>query len=264
MTRLLQYLGGSVTQSLRGLWDYYLFSVASLREVLAFYGRRQTSMMVAYRQILFTGIEALALVSFFAIAIGGLVILQGNILLSNFGQSKIIHTILVTVVIRELAPLLTSLIVIARSGSAISTELGNMVVNQEIDVLRSMGIDPFSYLVAPRVIGVAVSTFTLSIYFCIAAVAGGWFFSNWFFPESFRVFFATFITRLRFGDILIELVKSAVFGVFVATISCYQGLSVVSASTEVPQRAIRAVVNSLVAVVVADVVITLLYYGVVR
>jgi phospholipid/cholesterol/gamma-HCH transport system permease protein len=264
LNAILSGLGGWAVRSLQNLWNYYLFAVVSLRETLAFYRRRQVGLLVVYRQILFTGIEALLLVSFFAIAIGGLVILQGNLLLSNFGQSKYIHMILATIVVRELAPLLTALIVVARSGSAISTELGNMVVNQEIDVLRSLGIDPLSYLAAPRVIGVVVSMITLSLYFSVAAVVGGWFCSTWFFPQSFGVFLSAFMMQLHMSDMVTGLVKSAVFGCFIATISCYQGLSVVSASTEVPQRAIRAVVNSLVAVVLSDMVITAFYYSVVR
>jgi phospholipid/cholesterol/gamma-HCH transport system permease protein len=263
MSGMLTYLGRGFLDNLKRFWAYYLFALASLREILVFWRRRQTGLVVVYRQILFTGIEALMLISFIAIALGGLVILQGNLLLSNFGQSKFIHLILVTVVIRELAPLFTALIVIARSGSAISTELGNMVVNQEIDILRSVGINPLSYLVVPRVIGVVVALLTLTVYFSIASVVGGWLFSTLFFPVSFKAFFSDFIAQLRLGDLLIGLVKAVVFGGFIATISCFQGLSVTSASTEVPQRTIRAVVNSLVSVVFADVVITALYYTVV-
>jgi phospholipid/cholesterol/gamma-HCH transport system permease protein len=263
MARGMAWLGRKFSDQVRRFWQYHLFSVATMLEMLAFWRRRQTQMMVVYRQVLFTGIEALWLITFIAVALGGLVILQGNLLLSNFGQSKLVYTILVTVLIRELAPLLTALIVIARSGSAISTELGNMVVNQEIDVLRSFGIDPLSYLVLPRVVGVIVSLFILTIYFCAASVVGGWLFSTLFFPIGFNAFFSDFIAQLRLSDVVMSLIKPIVFGGFIATISCFQGLSVSTASTEVPQRTIRAVVNSLVAVVLSDVVITAVYYTVV-
>ena len=221
---------------------------------------RKTSLPVIVRQILFTGVESLPIVMFVALGVGGLIILQGYNLLSNFGQSNWIHMILVTVVIRELSSIFTALIVIARSGTAISTELGNMVVNKEIDLLRSFNISPISYLVTSRVIGVVVAMFILTIYFNLTAVLGGWFFSSLFSKIDFWSFMSGFSNSIKIGDILISTIKSVVFGLIIAMISCYQGLQVKFALTEVPQRTIRAVVQAMVFVIVFDVVITWIFY----
>jgi phospholipid/cholesterol/gamma-HCH transport system permease protein len=215
---------------------------------------------VVLRQIMFTGYEALGLISFIALAIGGLIILEGSYILGNFGGNKLIYILLVTVVVRELSSIFTALIVIARSGTAIATELGNMVVHHEIDALTAIGISPISYLVVSRLMGVVIAMFTLTIYFNLSAIIGGWLFSTIFYPVNFMDFFGEFIGYLQPRDLVICVIKSIVFGLAIALNSSYQGLRVRNATTEVPQRTIQAVVKSIVAVIFFDIVITTLFY----
>ncbi len=229
-------------------------------ESMLLWKTRKVSLPVIVRQILYTGVEALPIVSFVALAVGGLIILQGYNLLSNFGQGNWIHMILVTVVIRELSSIFTALIVIARSGTAISTELGNMVVNKEIDLLNSFKISPISYLVTSRVIGVIVAMTVLTIFFNITAVLGGWLFSTLFNGIDFLSFMSGFANTIKVVDIFISTIKSVIFGLIIALISCYQGLQVKFALTEVPQRTIKAVVQAMVFVILSDVILTWLFY----
>ncbi|MBN2460569.1 MAG: ABC transporter permease [Candidatus Cloacimonetes bacterium] len=242
------------------IFEFYLFALDTFRRLLTFSRQKQIGFTVLLRQIMFTGYEALPLISFLALSIGGLIIIQGYNILGTFGQGDLIYVILVTVVIRELSSILTALIVIARSGTAISTELGNMVTNNEINLLLSCGISPVSYLVVSRMVGVVVALFTLTIYFNLAAVFGGWLFSALFSPINFRYFFSQLFSQMTMADILIGVLKSILFGIGIALISSYQGLKVNIASTEVPQRTIRAVVLSIVFVVFADIIITALFY----
>ncbi|MBI2417773.1 MAG: ABC transporter permease [Ignavibacteriales bacterium] len=221
---------------------------------------RNIGAIVLMRQILYTGYEALSIISLIAFAIGGIIIIEGNAILPGFPQSKIFYSILVSVVTRELSCLLTAFIIIARSGTAISTELGNMVVNHEIDALLTFGISPISYLVVPRVIGVLVSLVTLTIYFNVAAIFGTWLISAFFSPVSLSEYLFFVFSELTILDIFSSLLKSISFGFAVALISSYYGLSVNMASTEVPQRTIKAVVKSLSAIIVLDVIITALFY----
>jgi len=105
---------------------FFTFFARVLQEIFRLRSNRHASSSVIFRQILFTGYEALPLISFLALAIGGLIILQGNNFLAGFGQGIWVHVILVTVVVNELSGILTALVVIARSGTAMATELGNM------------------------------------------------------------------------------------------------------------------------------------------
>lgn len=240
--------------------DFFWFFGEAMLEALQVRKNRHISWTVVLRQILFTGFQALPIISFIALGIGGLIILQGYNLLSNFGQGIWLHRILVTVVINELSGIITALVVIARSGTAISTELGNMVVRREIALLRSLSISPMSYLVVSRVFGVTISLVVLAVYFNVIAVLGGWVFTSMFSPIDFSAFMRDFLSVLKVSNLLISLVKAFVFGVIISITSCYQGLSVRHASTEVPQRTIRAVVNGIAWVIMADIFITWVFW----
>jgi phospholipid/cholesterol/gamma-HCH transport system permease protein len=239
-----------------------IFFVETSNEIFNLKRNSQINWLVILRQILFTGYEALPLISFIALGVGGLIILQGYNFLSDFGQTIWVHTIFRLVVVNELSFIIAALIVIARSGTAISTEIGNMVVNREIDLLKSFGISPIGYLVVSRLIGVMLALFALTIYFNVIAVLGGWLFS-WFFNRiEFHTFMNDFISVLHFSDILLLFIKPLVFGFIIAFVTSYHGLSVFKASTEVPQRTLIAVVQSIFLIIFFDVIFALsLYYG---
>jgi phospholipid/cholesterol/gamma-HCH transport system permease protein len=239
---------------------FFLFFAETLLEAFRVKSNRHVSSMVILRQILFTGYEALPLISFLALAIGGLIILQGTNLLVNFGQGIWVHIILVTVVVTELSGILTALVVVARSGTAISTELGNMKVRREIDLIESFGISPIGYLVVSRIIGVVVAMVVLVIYFNVIAVIGGWLFSRIFNHLEFRAFMNDFLSVLKISHVVSSLIKSVVFGLIISSVSAYQGMSVGHASTEVPQRTIKAVVTSIFAIILSDMLITWLFW----
>ena len=236
------------------------YSLEVFYEIVHFFRKKQIGKIVLYRQILYTGYEALSIISLLGFAIGGIIILEGNAILPRFSQSKIFYTILVSVVVRELAYILTALIIIARSGTAISTELGNMVINDEIDALQSFGISPINYLIVPRVLGLIISMITLSIFFNTFTMFGSWFLSSIFYSLDLTTFSYSLFSELTMRDIAASIVKSVVFGFTIALISSFEGLKVTSASTEVPQRTIKAVVWSLTWIIIFDIIITISFY----
>jgi phospholipid/cholesterol/gamma-HCH transport system permease protein len=244
----------------KSVMDFFWFTIKTISELLHVRANRHVSNLVIFRQILFTGFEALPLIGFIALAIGGLVIMQGYELLSTFGQGIWVHIILVRVVVGELSGIITALVVIARSGTAISTELGNMVVSREMNLLKSFGISPLVYLVVSRIIGVVIAMAVLTLYFNIIAVVGGWLFSQFFNNLEFRAFVNDFFSQLRLSYVLMGFLKSVVFGLIIAITASFHGMSVQKASTEVPQRTIRAVVSSIFTVIITDIVITWLFW----
>ncbi|MCE1188235.1 MAG: ABC transporter permease [Ignavibacteria bacterium] len=249
---------------IRQKWDSAVYAISFIFEVLqkifTFHKERNISTIVLIRQILFTGYEAVGIILLMAVSIGGIIIIEGNAILPGFPQSKIFYNILVSVVTRELGCLLTAFIIIARSGTAIATELGNMVVNKEIDALLSFGISPVSYLVVPRIFGVVISIVTLSLYFNAAAIIGAWLISAFFAPVNLPDYLYLIFSELTIKDIASSVLKAFSFGFAAASIASYQGLRVNNASTEVPQQTIKAVVKSLTAVILLDVIITVLFY----
>ncbi len=247
-------------QKKKSVQDFFLFLAETIHELAHLKSNRHVSNLVVMRQILFTGVEALPLIGFIALAIGGLTIMQGYAFLSNFGQGIWVHIILVKVVVSELSGIITALVVIARSGTAISTELGNMQVNREIKLLHSIGISPVGYLVVSRLLGVMVAMLVLTLYFNIIAVLGGWLFSQFFNHLEFRAFMNDFLAVLTLQDVLMSILKSVLFGWIIAITASYQGMSVSQASTEVPQRTIKAVVNAIFAVIISDIALSWLFW----
>ncbi|OGV44654.1 MAG: hypothetical protein A2X46_03590 [Lentisphaerae bacterium GWF2_57_35] len=226
-------------------------------------GWPRTVRNVLARQVLFTGYEAVRFVSVVAIMVGISVVVQAQVWLTRVGQSALLGPVLVTVVIRELAPLLANFIVIGRSGTAISTELGNMNVNGEVRVLDGLGLDPFTYLVLPRVMGVAISVFCLTIIFIVVSFISGYVFGLLAgIPSSAHpaLFFNSVMRAIQPADVFNLLAKTWIPGLLTGTICCMEGLSVRTAVTEVPQAATRAVVQSITALFVFSALVSLLTY----
>lgn len=245
---------------LEAISRFALFLNEVFQSILSTGRHQRISSNVVMRQIIFTGVEALSLISLIAIALGSLLFVEGNLVLGVFGQGKLVYVFLSTIIIRELSCLITALIVIARSGTAISTELGNMVVNNEVKVLESIGISPIQYLVVSRAIGVVVATTTLTIFFNMMAILGGWIVSLFFFHLPITDYIHDLLSTIHISDIMLSVIKSILFGVTIAIISCYHGLQVSNASTEVPQRTIKAVVNSIITIIIMDILLTGVFF----
>jgi len=236
----------------------FFFSV--LKRTLFFFRRRQAGYKVLTMQILFTGVEALGILALIAVGIGAAINIIGSSILPSFGQSAMVYTILIAVITRELGPLLTAFVIIARSGTAIATELGSMVVSHEIEAYVSFGIDPISYLVVPRVMGMVLSMLFLNLYFNCFGLLGSFLVMQFVKPIGVYEYFMPLFAALTWRDLSIGILKSVVFGAIVSTVSTYQGFSVQRASTEIPVAGIRAVGQSFTFCIVADVLLTLIHY----
>jgi phospholipid/cholesterol/gamma-HCH transport system permease protein len=211
-------------------------------------------------QILFTGVNALSVIALLSLSIGVVLIIQGVSLLPQFGQGNLIYVILIIVITRELGPILTAFIIIARSGTAIATEIGNMVISHEIEAYMSVGINPISYIVVPRFLGVTFSMLILNLYFNIFGLVGSYFISRFINPIPFIEYFQNLLTVLSTADIISSLVKSLIFGAIISFVATYNGFKVMRSSTEIPQVVIKAVGQGFVFCIIADAIITLIYY----
>lgn len=222
----------------------------------------RTTRNVFARQLLFTGFEALKFVALAAMMTGVSVVVQAQLWLGKAGQSDLLGPILVTVIVRELGPLLVNFIIIGRSGNAIATELANMKINGEIRVLESQGIDTLLYLAMPRALGMALSMLCLTIWFVLIAFAGGYLFSVLAGVGATDpvVFMDSVLKGLRPADIYNLLSKTLIPGMVTGMICVMEGLSVKTAVTEVPQAATRAVVASIGALFVISAIISVITY----
>ena len=221
---------------------------------------RWASLRVTFRQMLFTGVDALPVVGAIALMLGLIVITQAGTQLPKVGGEGLIGSIIVVVIIRELGPLLTAFIVIGRSGTAITTELGNMRVAQEITALELMGIRVSRYIILPRVAAVVLSMLCLILYFDAVAVLGGFIIARIKLTMPFLTFGHAVAQSLSLTDVLVTAAKGILFGTAVAVICCHHGLSVRSSYTEVPQQTTKAMINSVTICLLLDILVTVAAY----
>lgn len=210
---------------------------------------------VFLRQVYFTGIEALGIISLIATFIGFVIVTEVYNLVG--ASSALTGRVLAWVVVREMGPLFSSIIIIARSGTAVASELGAMKVGKEVEQLRLMGIEPINYLIMTRVAAIVVSVVVLTFYFNIAAVAGGVLLSSVFLPDIGTVehLKGVFLTLSAY-EIAVSFIKSLFFGSIISAVVCYQGFSVRASITEIPQAATRAVMQSIFLIIIFDGLIT--------
>ena len=211
-------------------------------------------------QILFTGVEAMGLVGIIGLLCGITIIIQATTTMPKFGVGEYFGKILIIVVIRELGPFFTSLVVVGRSGAALATYIGNMRVAKEISALEAMGIDPIRFIAMPAFVAMVVSMVCLAVYFDIIAIIGGYLVAQANVEIPFGIFMSTVLDALDARELGISMIKNFLFGSIIATVSCYYGLAVTN-MREVPQAALKAVVSSMIATIVINMLVTIGFYA---
>ena len=254
-------MGRFVTSNLEYTLRVFLMVYLSLRATIndRAQGVRQIISVIA-SQVYFTGFQALPLVSILSLCTGSVLILQGMGNLTLLGGGEMIGNFLIVVLSREAAPLLTALVVIARSGTAVASEVGNMRANREIEALESMGIHPLSYIVFPRVVGGVISVLCLSFYFNVVALIGGFFLTKFLHGMPFSFYSESLLRAFTHEDFYEFLLKNSFSGMIIFVVCCYQGLSVKKSPHEVPQVTTQAVVKCVIYVTVFNLTVTALFY----
>lgn len=210
------------------------------------------------KQLYFTGIESVGPVTVMAFLAGLIVVMQVSDLV---GRNELLTLqALIWTVVRELGPLLTAVIIVGRSSSAIASELAAMQVNGEINCLRRMGISPVAYLVVSRMLAMTITSLVLSFYFQVVAIGTGMVVTAWHIDVSLFGEVGHFFGMISYLEIFAALLKSICFGMLVSVVPCYYGLTVKRAMTEIPVAASRAVMRSLLAVFACDGLITVLLF----
>lgn len=220
----------------------------------------RTIYSVVSAQIYFTGWQAMPIISVLAIASGSIVIMQSVTNLSLLGGQEALGQLLVVVIVREISPLLTALVVVARSGTAVASELGNMKVNKEIEALEVMGIHPLSYIVFPRILGGIVSVLCLSFYFIFIALIGGFLVSRMMIDLQFDFYITSIASAFSQEDVILFLLKNTFSGAIIFVVCSYQGMLVKQSPHEVPQVTTKAVMNSIIFVMAFNLMVTFLFY----
>ena len=251
---------GNLSSGVLALFYRLGFFARTLGGIGTFIRQWNISSKVLIMQILFTFVEAMGISVLLALGIGGAVNAIGFPNLERISQEQLIYSLLIIIITRELGPLLTAFIVIARSATAIATEIATMVIDHEVEAYISIGIDPIEHLAVPRFLGVTISVFLLNVYFSVFGLAGSFAVAQIFHAIPADVYFGNLLGSLSVQDVFISIVKSITFGMIISIVAITEGLSVERASTEIPVAGLRAVSKAFAGCIVVNIVLSVMYY----
>ena len=219
---------------------------------------RLTALVAQMQQ---TGLDAVAIVALMGFLIGVVIAYQGADQLRQFGAEVFVVDLIAISILRELGILLTAIIVAGRSASAFTAAIGSMKMREEVDALRTLGLDPIEVLVLPRVLGLLLTLPVLTLIADLAGLLGGAVMS-WIVlgisPGEFR----TRLLDIDVSHFLVGMSKAPFFAVIIAVIGCFQGLQVQGNAESLGQLTSRAVVQAIFMVIVADATFSILFAAV--
>jgi len=242
-------------------------SLESLRNGVGLLGFTGQVWLVALRQLLHpshirwreiahslgeAGHKALPIVGLLSFLLGIVITYQGGVQLRLYGASIFVADLVGLSMLRELSPIITAIIVAGRTGSAYTAQIGTMQVTEEVDALRSMGIQPLELLVLPKLLALLIALPLLTVYADVMGVLGGMVMAK----AQLDISYTTFIDRLQVAltvkSYLVGVGKAPVFAAIIAIIGCYQGFQVSGSAESVGRRTTVSVVQSILAVIVVD------------
>lgn len=212
------------------------------------------------QQVALVGADAVPIVSLISLLMGLIMGMQAAHQLRQFGASIFVADLVGIAATRELGPFITAILVAGRSGSAIAAELGTMVVTEEIDALRTMGLNPTRYLVVPRVLALTIALPALAVIADTITILGGMLVGIFNLGLGFKTYFDQTIQAVILSDFLTGLVKAVVFGVIIANVGVFEGLHVHGGAEGVGRATTRSVVVSILLIIIADAIFTALFY----
>ena len=208
------------------------------------------------------GFGSLPITTLTGLSIGAVLALQTASTLQQFGVVNITGQLVSFSMIKEIGPVLTSLMVAGRASTGMASELGSMKVTEQIDAMRALGTDPMKKLVAPRVIATVIMLFFLTIIADLMGLFGGYIVAVTLLGLSTQEYWTSTYQQLQFADVFQGLVKPFFFGFVIATVGCYYGLSTKGGTQGVGRSTTQAMVSASVLIVILDFFITRLLIGV--
>jgi len=239
--------------------DYLKRFTLSVQDYSALAGRSVTNLFRRPRYVAdiiyqadLIGVGSLPIVILTGAFTGMVLALNTRATLEQFGALSLTGQLVAVSMVRELGPVLTSLMVAGRNASGMASELGSMQVTEQIDAMRALGTDPYKKLVTPRVTSTVVMMFFLTILSDFVGLVGGWFISyTWIGLDTFQ-YWNTAYQSLQAADVIIGLVKPVLFGFIIATVGCYFGLGTRGGTQGVGRSTTQAVVVASVLIIAVD------------
>jgi phospholipid/cholesterol/gamma-HCH transport system permease protein len=258
MDFVLNGLSERLKRTLLSIQEYTKLSYRSLTHLFS----RPRYLQDTFEQMDSLGVGSLAIVCLTGLFTGMVLTVQSAATLDAFGARPYAGRMVSLSMIRELGPVLTSLMVAGRVGSGMAAELGSMVVTEQIEAMRALGTDPIRKLVTPRVVAAIIMVPVLTVLADAVGLLGGFFVARFTLRLSTEFYWHSAIDAIRIHDLVMGLAKPFVFGYIIASVSCYLGLTTKGGTVGVGRSTTRAVVYASVLILAADYFLNLLilYY----
>ncbi len=244
-----------------------------LREQLAFTGQAAVALAAGlanpgrvrwgdmWRTVETAGVNALMIVGMIGFLTGMIMAFQSTVPLQQFGVDIFVVNLVALAMLRELGGIMTAIVLAGRSGSAFAAEIGTMKVNEEVNALTTMGIDPVRFLVVPKLMAAIVVTPLLTIYANVIGIAGG-LMVVMIFGHPWAAVYNQLTSAVTLNDIWAGLIKSVFFGALVGGIGCLRGLQTKSGASAVGDSTTRAVVSGIFLIILVDAIFAVVFYAV--
>ncbi|MHC4081744.1 MAG: MlaE family ABC transporter permease [Planctomycetota bacterium] len=242
---------------------YYLIQDVGMWIARAIFGRGvRFGRTALVTQLVRVGARATGIVMLVCACVGLILALQMEPQLADYGQSELIANIVGVSITRELGPLIAAIVLTGFAGAAIAAELGTMVVGEEIEALEAHALNPIRFLVVPRVLATTIGLVLLTIIGDLTAIFAGGFMSVMFLGVPYELYKTNTLNAVVLHDFLTGLVKAGVFGLILSALACYHGLTVTGGAAGVGRATTATVVQAVVAVIIADLLFTTVFYSV--
>jgi phospholipid/cholesterol/gamma-HCH transport system permease protein len=239
-------------KKIASIQEYSLLAAQSIANLF----RRPLYVADTMQQADLIGFGSLPIVLASVFFTGAALALNSATTLSRFGAETVVGQLVSIGIVRELGPVLAGLVVAGRNASGMASELGSMIVTEQIDAMRALGTDPTKKLVTPRVVATVVMLFFLTILGDFMGLLGGSFVASLLLGLDPHEYWSNAWQTLVFSDVFMGLMKPIVFGFIVATIGCYYGLSTKGGTQGVGRATTEAVVAAMILIIVVDVFVT--------
>ena len=213
-----------------------------------------------FHQMIMIGVRALPMAALTSFSIGLTMAMQGAGALRKMGGISFVPDLVTLSLLRELGPLIVAVIVIGRSGSAVTAELGTMKVSEEIEALEVMAINPIRFLVVPRFIAMLIMLPVLTVFGDCVGMVGGWSICHFALDFDTAAYIHRSVTHAETWDLWSGLIKSVIFAWLIITIACHMGLGVEGGAEGVGQATTGSVVWSLLIMLIANACLTALFF----
>lgn len=250
---MLKILGDKIIAILFSLGEYVLMTI----EVVLSSFIKPPSWSILKEQLYNIGVLSFMVVTTTGLSTGIVLAAQSFYQFNDKGFVAVTGILVAKAMITELGPVLTALMVTGRVGSAMCAELGSMRVTEQIDAIKSMAVNPYNFLVAPRFLAGFLMVPLLTIYSIIMGILGGYAISHLFFGMSTSTYFDPIPLHISLFDIAAGLIKSFFFGVILVTICCYKGMKTRGGAVGVGKATTTSVVISYMAILISDFLLTI-------